>query len=169
MGLFSSDESGSTLEEWRYGVGYEEAVKDYLTHELKDPKADRAKIIDTATVIFKRYEIGRKKIEKLVKEQDKLMAEIDEAKKPPLLVVMSDGKKPNAPEQVDRPTGEKKWAKAVATFARGLKQYGVPQEIATSNAIGTFSGLMTDQEISECATKIYQQEEAENVDGSNQN
>lgn len=169
MGLFSSDESGDTLEEWRYGVGYEEAVKDYLAHELENPKADRKKIVDTATAIFKRYGIGRKKIEKLVKEQDKLMAEVDEAKKPPYLVVMSDGKKPNAPEQVDRPTREEKWTKAVATFARGLKRYGVPQEIATSNAIRTFSGLMTDQEILECVTKIYQQEEAENVDGSNQN
>jgi len=169
MGLFSSDESESTLEEWRYGVGYEEAVKDYLAHELKDPKADRKKIIDTAAAVFKRYDISRKKIKKLVKEQDELTASIANAMKPPRLVIMSDGKKPNAPEQVDRPTGGEKWAKAVATFAQGLKRYGVPQEIATSNAIRTFSGLMAEQEISEICNQVYQQEETENVDGSNQN
>lgn len=164
MGLFSSDESEITLEEWRYGVGYEEAVKDYLTHELKDPKADRVKIIDTAAAIFKRYEVSRKKIEKFVKEQDELVASIANSMKPPHLVIMSDGKKPNAPEQVSGLTRKEKWGKAVMTFARGFKQYGVPQAIAISNAIRTFSGLMTEQEISEICNQVYQQEETENVE-----
>lgn len=164
MGLFSSDEIGSGLEEWRYGVGYEEAVKDYLAHELKDPTADRKKIIDTAAVIFKRYDISRKKIEKLVKEQDELAASIANSRKPPRLIILSDGKKPNVPEQVSGSTGKEKWGKAIMTFARGFKQYGVPQAIAISNAIRTFSGLMAEQEISEICNKVYQQEETENVE-----